>query len=811
MPDWSGSVIPPPADWQDFERLCWRLWKRIWKDPNAQRHGRAGQAQCGVDIFGQPEGSSRWVGIQCKAIDGRYGDVIEPDKLRAEVLKAKAFEPRLSQYIFATTAKTDAHIQKVVRELTEEHRKANLFSVHIYGWDDIVGLLSEHGDDLIRELLYLPPGERLVTENRGSVAEIDGRGSLSNVAIRVPLTYVNQQVQLEVVRAAFEKGRGRSAVVAIHGMRGVGKTTLAAVYAQEQGQQYRITWWLHSESEDLLRADLLTLGISAGWTHPTDRDEQAIDTVRARLRSEDQILLIYDSAPNADYILPYLPETGSVHVLITSNSRFWREIATPIELDPWPEVIGGAYLITRSGQGGSAEVAQALSAELGGLPLALATVAKVCERKEETLKAFLARLRASSKKVFQDSFADKDYAPVDYYGGTPIVKAFSLAIDAATAERGAARTMMTLAAQFPVMSIPIYVLAQAVAAVEGPVVATTQPTEVAKVIEVLRAFSLAARETLTDPNNLDRETEAIRLHSVVREIAYGRERDLQPQARRVLIKVLNSLYTMSIASDARHWHTARVLDPLAFALLTDEAQEVEAAQTPEMIELSYTAAGFRLSSAAKYAEAKPLLERVAAYRERILGPNDLATLSAQTNLAFCTRAMGEFVAASTLHEKLIEIRSLVQGPTHEETLHEVNLLSFALLRLSQHDRLETRLREHIARCEQSVGAKNLETFYARQNLALCLSAKGDLVGAEEEHRKTYSGLLAMNSPRSGAVLEAELNWCESLIALKRYNQARPLVEQAYEIATDIYGADFEVTRSARRLLDLLNGVDSERQ
>jgi tetratricopeptide (TPR) repeat protein len=175
------------------------------------------------------------------------------------------------------------------------------------------------------------------------------------------------------------------------------------------------------------------------------------------------------------------------------------------------------------------------------------------------------------------------------------------------------------------------------------------------------------------------------------------------------------------------------------------------------------------------------------------------------------RAMGEFVAASTLHEKLIEIRSLVQGPTHEETLHEVNLLSFALLRLSQHDRLETRLREHIARCEQSVGAKNLETFYARQNLALCLSAKGDLVGAEEEHRKTYSGLLAMNSPRSGAVLEAELNWCESLIALKRYNQARPLVEQAYEIATDIYGADFEVTRSARRLLDLLNGVDSERQ
>jgi hypothetical protein len=44
--------IAPPKSWETFEDLCLALFKAVWRDPNAQKHGRRGQAQAGVDVFG---------------------------------------------------------------------------------------------------------------------------------------------------------------------------------------------------------------------------------------------------------------------------------------------------------------------------------------------------------------------------------------------------------------------------------------------------------------------------------------------------------------------------------------------------------------------------------------------------------------------------------------------------------------------------------------------------------------------------------------------------------------------------------------
>lgn len=49
-----------------FERLCRDLWASIWDDPNTQMHGRGGQEQAGVDIYGQPRTGSGYSAVQCK-------------------------------------------------------------------------------------------------------------------------------------------------------------------------------------------------------------------------------------------------------------------------------------------------------------------------------------------------------------------------------------------------------------------------------------------------------------------------------------------------------------------------------------------------------------------------------------------------------------------------------------------------------------------------------------------------------------------------------------------------------------------------
>jgi hypothetical protein len=50
------TQIRKPENWQDFEKLCKKLWGEIWDcSDTIQRNGRSGQNQNGVDIFGLPK------------------------------------------------------------------------------------------------------------------------------------------------------------------------------------------------------------------------------------------------------------------------------------------------------------------------------------------------------------------------------------------------------------------------------------------------------------------------------------------------------------------------------------------------------------------------------------------------------------------------------------------------------------------------------------------------------------------------------------------------------------------------------------
>ena len=89
MPALTDLRLAPIADDDRFEDLCCELWRREWKDPSAQRHGRSGQAQQGVDIFGRPNDGPDFDGIQCKAV----ANPLTETELQAEVDSARAFDP----------------------------------------------------------------------------------------------------------------------------------------------------------------------------------------------------------------------------------------------------------------------------------------------------------------------------------------------------------------------------------------------------------------------------------------------------------------------------------------------------------------------------------------------------------------------------------------------------------------------------------------------------------------------------------------------------------------------------------------------
>lgn len=140
MVDYSSASFPPPKDWQEFERCCRTLFECIFDDPQTQLHGRTGQPQHGVDVYGRRGGcTGPLVGIQCKGKEGQtYGKKVTEKELRTEVKKAFNFQPSLSEFILVTTAPNDAAIQLVARLITEENEKSNHpMRVDVWGWGEL--------------------------------------------------------------------------------------------------------------------------------------------------------------------------------------------------------------------------------------------------------------------------------------------------------------------------------------------------------------------------------------------------------------------------------------------------------------------------------------------------------------------------------------------------------------------------------------------------------------------------------------------------------------------------------------------------
>jgi hypothetical protein len=127
--------LPIPQNWQDFESICHRLWMEIWSDTTAKKHGRQGQPQHGVDIFGKPIYNNLFAGVQCKDKNGLLGSVLKAEELLAECDNALKFQPKLNAFTMATTSPRDAEIQKKARELTLA--SIPCLSVDVWFWDDI--------------------------------------------------------------------------------------------------------------------------------------------------------------------------------------------------------------------------------------------------------------------------------------------------------------------------------------------------------------------------------------------------------------------------------------------------------------------------------------------------------------------------------------------------------------------------------------------------------------------------------------------------------------------------------------------------
>ena len=649
---------------------------------------------------------------------------------------------------------------------------------------DLVGLKEEEARRRIAEFLRAPaPPEKVEFPGEDGIA-------VSNVPIAVPEHFLGRQDALEAIDAALKRHEGRVAITAVHGLRGVGKTTLAAAYAERHRGEYRATWWVRAQTADSMGTDLVSLGVRLGWIDSDEKQAPAFEKVMDRLRHEGEgLLIIYDNATQADALKPFLPKGGAARVLVTSNAPDWRGLAAPIELKLWPKDIGADYLIARTGRAAERSEAEALSEALGGLPLAHEQAAAYCERLSVSFADYARRLAATPIALLD---AEKD-APLEYHDKLTVAKTFSLAIDEAAKLHPAAEALVFHAALLAPEPIPLFLFSEAREKFGEPLASGLAGDGLDEAVAALRAFALVDRETFADERDPTITTETIRLHRLVQAISVGRRpADAAEADRRVLIEAMAAVYPDGVFDQPNAWSRARRLDALALDLVSNtkrRSTDAEAAAGQLLDRL----ASYRQGALAAYAAARPLFELALAIREKALGPEHPLTATTLDNLGVLLKDQGDLAGARSLNERALAIREKALGPEHRSTATSLNNLARVLRAQGDLAGARPLFERALAIREKALGPEHRLTATSLNNLASLLHAQGDLAGARPFFERALAIREKALGPEHPLTATTLGNVARLLHAEGDLAGARPLFERALAIHEKALGPEHPTT------------------
>src|SRR6266567_4656078 len=205
----------------------------------------------------------------------------------------------------------------------------------------------------------------------------------------------------------------RTSILTVSGIGGIGKTQLALEYAYKYRDDYRAVFWLRADTLEQLDEDLENLGnlLQVPETHRRKPNQQyIINETKGWLRSHPRWLLVLDNVDEKVKIKSLLTELEGGHVLMTTRTQIFADLAQNLPLDKMKPDDGALLILRRAHMPSASAIlaaasasnrrgAMALSRLLGGLPLALDQAAAYIQETECGLFGYMQLYRKYHKDL----------------------------------------------------------------------------------------------------------------------------------------------------------------------------------------------------------------------------------------------------------------------------------------------------------------------------------------------------------------------------------------------------------------------------
>jgi tetratricopeptide (TPR) repeat protein len=621
-------------------------------------------------------------------------------------------------------------------------------------------------------------------------------------------------------------------VHAMTGMRGAGKTHLAAAYARAgSAAGRRLVAWVNAGDRVSLLAGLATVADATGLSGGARM--AAVDAglaVRHRLETDgDGCLIIFDNVSDPDVLRPFVPATGAARVLITSDRQSAASLGTTVPVDVFSPDQALTFLVNRTGLTDAAGAA-AVAAELGYLPLALAQAAAVITAPDLCYRTYLERLRALPAQEYPTPGQGQLYPP-----GVP--EAVLLNLDGVRAgDQGGecVRVMETMAvlSEAGIHRDLLYAAGQSGALVGGSggvLAANVVDRALAQLARrSLLSFSIGGQTVIAHQLVLrvvrDSLTRTGRLATLCQGVASALEAYAETlkgskdrrAIRDVPMQVAALLDNTAASADEADKELARLLLSLRFwALyhlngLGDSAAQAVAVGEPLTTDLdrmlgpdhrdtllSRDGLALAYASAGRVAEAIPLHEQVLATREHVLGPDHPDTLQSRDNLAEAYLEAGRAAEAIPLHEQVLAARERLLGPDHPHTLESRDNLALAYWAAGRVAEAIPLFEQTLSARQRVLGADHPDTLTSGNNLAAAYWAGRRAAEAIPLHEQTLAARERVLGSDHPATLTSWNNLAAAYRDVGRIAEAISLFEQVLAARERVLGPDHPATLTSR--------------